>query len=88
MINLDHIPEKIKRTFKAPFVFIVSENNYQHFPARNWKKADFLTALTRELGEDYELIEWQEQLIARSSSQDRLLILPEFPTILSFENKK
>ena len=79
--RLHTIPDDVRQAFSESFIFLVNEEKFQHFPARNWSKEQILESLAQRLGTDYELQEWENYVIAVNQEETTIAILPRFQHI-------
>lgn len=75
--DLNSLPEAIKRTFDPNFVFLITSDKIQHFPARQWSTADYQQMLQEKLGASYDFFVWQEILVAQGTN-DLLILMPHY----------
>ncbi|KAF1301062.1 hypothetical protein [Candidatus Enterococcus willemsii] len=75
--RLNNLSPAILTAFSPDFVFLVTPEKVQHFPARDWKKEQYQQALTEKLG-TYALQAWQNKVVAVSDEKELLAILPKF----------
>lgn len=75
--RLNTLNSAILTAFSPNFVFLVTPEKVQHFPARDWNKEQYQQALTEKLG-SYSLREWQNKVIAVSTEKELIAILPKF----------
>lgn len=76
--HLDQLPQTLIDTFKEPFVFIISPEVVQHFPARNWDKEQMIAKLHELLGETLLFDHWHRFLIATNPSEKVIVLMPGF----------
>lgn len=78
--RLNHLPKEIITSFSSDFVYLVSGDRIQHFPAREWDTAKYLSMLEEKAGE-YDLMEWQGNVVAIANHSELIVIMPKFTTI-------
>ncbi|EOT42506.1 hypothetical protein [Enterococcus columbae] len=76
--QLDALPLYVQKALHPDFVFLIQPNLIQHFPARNWQREQFLTALDERLGEKYRLSTWHGYAVAIAEEKDCIAIIPKF----------
>ena len=76
--RLHTIPEEVRQAFSESFIFLVTADKFQHYPARNWSTEEVRASLTERLGADYQLKEWEQYVIAVNKAEDMCAVLPRF----------
>lgn len=74
--RLDQLSESITKAFHEDFVFLITQDKVQHFPARQWSLKDYQDMLHEKLGENYQLFFWHSILTAKKN--DLFVLMPRF----------
>ncbi len=79
--RLDNLSEAVITAFSDNFIFLISSDKVQHYPARDWTKEEVQASLTERLGTDYTLAQWQERVIAINQTRDLVAVIPKYQRI-------
>lgn len=69
------LPEDIKQALSHGFVFLITQNLVQHFPAREWSDEQIIKELYSRYHEKGVFKEWNQYRIVELSGRDDLLII-------------
>ncbi|MGX7197112.1 hypothetical protein [Enterococcus olivae] len=88
MTRLDQLTEEVRQSFSEDFIFLIYPDKVQHYPARNWNKADYFDSLEERLGTDYSFTEWENKVVAIAKDESVAAVVPRFQRITTlFESE-
>lgn len=75
--RLNMLPEAITRTFHSDFIFLISPDKVQHFPARNWTRDQKLAELVSRFDHSLMTTTWQEHEVIYSPELTIFALIPK-----------
>ncbi len=74
--RLDSLPEEIIRTFHKDFVFLITPDKIQHFPARNTTYEQKLAEIKKRLDHSLMVTTWQGHKVIYSPDLEQFALIP------------
>ena len=74
--RLDSLPEAITQTFHNDFVFLITADKIQHFPARNTTYEQKLSEVKKRLNHSLMVTTWHGHRVIYSPDLDQFALIP------------
>ena len=76
--RLKNLPPEVMTAFSESFIFLISNDKVQHFPARDLTQAEMIQQVKEKLGEAVTWSLWQGFVIAVNSEETCVAVLPKY----------